>query len=297
MNSRLRASIFAAIFVLFFVIARPAHAALGRIECNAMRSAILHRAVRYCAILPPSYDSEKTRHFPVLYFLHGLGENEQMMVNSGAWNLIEDLWEQHQLGEFLIVTPAGDTSFYINSHDGHVRYEDFFLHEFLPFIERVYRIQRGRRSRGIGGISMGGYGALHLAFAHPELFASVSANSAALLDKLPNVKFSNQGSPAFLRIVSPFGTPFDPAYWRRNDPLALARRANFAGLKIYLDCGTEDDYGFEAGARMLDEILKSRHVPHEFHLYPGGHDWQYFAAHLPAALQFDSRAFGLGPSK
>lgn len=296
MNSGLRASIFAAIFVLFFVAARPAHGALGRIECNAMRSAILHRTVRYCAILPPSYDSRKTRHFPVLYFLHGLGENEQMMVNSGAWNLIEDLWEQHQLGEFLIVTPAGDTSFYINSHDGHVRYEDFFLHEFLPFIERTYRIQHGRRSRAIGGISMGGYGALHLAFAHPELFASVSANSAALLDKLPNVKFSNQGSPVFLRVLSPFGAPFDPAYWRRNDPLALARRANFAGLKIYFDCGTEDDYGFEAGARMLDEILKSRNVPHEFHLYPGGHDWQYFAAHLPAALQFDSRAFGPGPS-
>jgi len=297
MSSRLRVSFLASIFILVFAAARPAHAALGRIECNSMPSAILHRSVRYCAILPPSYDSEKTRRFPVLYFLHGLGENEQMMVNSGAWNLIEDLWEQHQLGEFLIVTPAGDTSFYINSRDGHVRYEDFFLHEFLPFIERTYRIERGRRSRAIGGISMGGYGALHLAFAHPELFVSVSANSAALFEKLPDVKFSSQSPPGFLRALSPFGTPFDPAYWRRNDPLALARTANLAGLKIYFDCGSEDDYGFEAGARALDETLKSRHVPHEYHLYAGGHDWQYFAAHLPAALEFDSRAFGLNPSK
>ncbi|HEV2289563.1 MAG TPA: alpha/beta hydrolase-fold protein [Candidatus Acidoferrales bacterium] len=297
MNNRLRLSILASIFVLFFMAARPARAALGRIECNSMRSATLRRSVRYCAILPPSYDTEKTRRFAVLYFLHGLGENEQMLVSSGAWNLIEDLWEGHQLGEFLIVAPAGDTSFYINSRDGRVRYEDFFLHEFLPFIERTYRIRRGRRSRGIDGISMGGYGALHLAFAHPEWFASVSTNSAALLEKLPDVKFSAQSPPAFLRALSPFGTPFDPAYWRRNNPLQLARTANLAGLKIYFDCGTEDDYGFEAGARALDEILKSRGVPHEFHLYPGGHDWQYFAAHLPAALQFDSRAFGLGPSK
>ncbi|MGB6625043.1 MAG: alpha/beta hydrolase family protein [Candidatus Acidiferrales bacterium] len=295
MNSRFRAAFFAAICFLALAMARPARAALGRIECNAMRSAILQRSVRYCAILPPSYDSEKARRYPVLYFLHGLGGNEQVLVSSGAWNLIEDLWEQNQLGEFLIVTPDGDTSFYINSRDGRERYEDFFVHEFLPFVERTYRVQPGRRSRGIGGISMGGYGALHLAFHHPDLFVSVSASSAALLAKLPDVKFADRRQSGFLRALSPFGTPFEPAYWRRNDPLAMARTANLAGLKVYFDCGTEDDYGFEAGAQALDDVLKSQRIPHEFHLYPGGHNWQYFAAHLPAALQFHSRALGLGP--
>jgi len=295
MNSRRWAALTATLVLICLASALPAHAALGRIECRSMHSQILGRAVRYCAILPPSYDAAKTRRYPVLYFLHGLGENEEMLVSSGGWNLIEDLWEQHKIGEFLIVTPDADTSFYINSRNGHDRYEDFFIREFLPFIERTYRTRPGRHYRGIGGISMGGYGALHLAFRHPELFASVTASSAALLGNLPNVKFSNPRQSRLLRLLAAFGTPPDPAFWRRNDPITLARTAHLAGLKIYFDCGEQDDYGFEKGAQTLNNVLASRGIPHEFHLYPGGHNWRYFAAHLPAALEFHSRAFGLGP--
>jgi len=87
-----------------------------------------------------------------------------------------------------------------------------------------------------------------------------------------------------------FGSPFDPAFWNQNDPVKIARTANLAGLKIYFDCGTEDDYGFDSGAQALDKLLIARHVPHEFHLYPGGHDWIYFAQHLPAMLEFEFHA-------
>ena len=295
MNSLRSAAALAALAFLPVACPPRAHASLGRIECRSTHSQILSRAVRYCAILPPSYDENKRQRYPVLYFLHGLGENEQMLIGSGGWNLIEDLWEQHQLGEFLIVTPDADTSFYINSYDGRERYEDFFIREFLPFIERTYRTRPGRHYRGIGGISMGGYGALHLAFRHPELFTSVSASSAALLGKLPDVKFANPRQSRLLRVLAVFGTPPNAAFWERNDPIRLARTAHLAGLKIYFDCGTEDDYGFESGAQTLHDTLASRGIPHEFHLYPGGHDWRYFAAHLSAALQFHSRAFGLGP--
>lgn len=281
-----------ALIAAFFALVQPAHADLGRIECRSTPSKILGRGVRYCAILPPSYDANKSRRYPVVYFLHGLGGNEQFLVTSGGWNLIEDLW-QHKIGEFLIVTPDAGSSFYINSRDGRVRYEDFFVREFIPFIDHNYRTSAVRHSRGIAGISMGGYGALHIAFRHPELFASVSANSAALLEKLPDVHFANPQQSALLRVLRAFGTPPDPAFWHRNDPLALARTANLAGLKIYLDCGTEDDYGFYRGASALDKILSARKIPHEFHLYPGSHNWQYFAAHLPAVFEFHSRAFGL----
>jgi S-formylglutathione hydrolase FrmB len=65
---------------------------------------------------------------------------------------------------------------------------------------------------------------------------------------------------------------------------------------IYFDCGSEDDYGFNAGAEALHSLLTSRRIPHEFHLHPVGHNWSYFAEYLPASLQFHSRAFGLGPS-
>ncbi|MGC0771357.1 MAG: alpha/beta hydrolase family protein [Candidatus Acidiferrum sp.] len=279
------------------VLWAPSARATGRAECVSLPSKILRRDVPYCVLLPSSYDAEKTRHYPILYLLHGLGDNEQMLVHSGGLNLVEDLWEQHQLGEFLIVTPAGGASFYINSRDGRYRYEDFFLREFIPGVEKRYRAQTARKSRGIAGISMGGYGALHIAFRHPQLFAAVGALSAALIENLPNISTQNSRQLGGLRVLGgAFGSPFDPAFWKQNDPVAIARTANLAGLKIYFDCGSDDDYGFDAGAESLDKLLTSHHIRHEFHLYPGGHNWSYFAEHLPALLQFQFHALESAPT-
>jgi S-formylglutathione hydrolase FrmB len=273
--------------------ARPPQAK-GSVACSSMPSRVLGHPVKYCVLLPPSYATEKTRRFPILYFLHGLGDNEQTFVRSGAWNLTEDLWEEHRMGEFLIATPAGAASFYINSFNGKARYEDFLMQEFFPEIEKRFRVQAERKTRGIAGVSMGGYGALHLAFKHPELFQSVSANSAALFEHLPEVYFEGNTESAQARLLgSVFGSPVDRAFWDHNDPLALAKTAPLAGLKIYFDCGTEDEYGFFAGAKVLDAELNARRIPHEYHHYPGGHDSEYFAAHLSASLEFQARAFAL----
>jgi putative tributyrin esterase len=292
MNSVRRLAAAAALCLGVFLV--PAHAA-GRAECRSVPSRILARPVAYCVLLPPSYDLEKARRYPVLYFLHGLGQNEQALLDSGGWNLIQDLWDQKQIGEFLIAAPDGDRSFFINSRDGRSRYEDFLVKEFIPFIETHYRVRAGRRTRGVSGVSMGGYGALHLAFAHPELFGSVSSHSAALIAKLPQVSLEASRETALSRALGgAFGTPFDRAFWDRNSPFSLARKGPPpVGLQIYFDCGTEDDFGFNRGAQAFHDLLVSRGIRHEFHLYPGGHDLNYFAAHLPASLEFQSRAFGL----
>jgi len=280
------------LYLLYFLylLYIPSALASGRVECNSLPSKILARSVPYCIVLPPSFDSDKTKHFPILYALHGLGDNEQFFVHSGLWNLIEDFRDRGELKDFLIATPAAGASFYINSKDGKVRYEDFLLQEFFPFIEKRYRAAPGRAHRAISGVSMGGYGALHLAFRHPELFSSVSAHSAALIEKLPNFLGAPQ-SPRSRVLGGVFGLPPDSAFWNANSPLTLARTANLSGLKIYFDCGDQDDYGFEAGAAALDKILTSRKIPHEFHLYPGRHDPGYFASHLPESLAFHSRLF------
>ena len=286
-----------AVLILVLAIA-PMAQATGRADCLSLTSKILRHSVGYCILLPPSYDVDAARRYPILYFLHGLGENEQFLVRGGGLNLVEDLWEQHEIADYLIVTPAADSSFYINSHDGQARYEDFVIQEFLPFIERRYRTRHGRAARGIGGISMGGYGALHLAFRHPELFGSVSAHSAALIERLPEAAGSNRPPTPGLRMLgNVFGAPVDRVFWGRNDPLALGRTANLAALKIYFDCGSEDDYGFEAGAAVLVKELTARRIAHEFHIYPGRHDWPYFAEHLHASLEFESQAFGPGNEK
>ena len=269
-------------------------AALGRAECRSMPSKILDRAVPYCVILPPGYDSEKQR-YPILYFLHGLGSNAQLLVDQGGMDLVNDLWAQNKIGEFLIVTPDGGRSFYINSRDGKVRYEDFFIREFIPYIESHYRIRAERQYRGISGVSMGGYGSLRFALRYPQLFGSVSAHSAALVANLPTGGMTSYQGAMLSRVLgTAFGSPPDAAYWNQNSPFTLVKNGpHLSGLKIYFDCGTEDEYGFNAGAQAFHDLLDARHIPNEFHLYPGGHDWSYVAEHFPASLEFHSRAFGL----
>jgi S-formylglutathione hydrolase FrmB len=279
-----------ALCVAFFALASLS-TATGRVECHKLPSKILAHPVPYCIVLPSSFDADKSRQFPILYFFHGLGDNEQFFIHSGAWNLTEEMREKGELKDFLIATPDADASFYINSKDGKTRYEDFLLQEFFPFIEKRYRVAPGRSHRAVAGISMGGYGALHLAFRHPQLFVSTAAHSAALIEKLPEFVGASPNSPRARVLGAVFGSPPDPAFWERNSPLPLARTANLNGLRIYFDCGDQDDYGFDAGATALDKILSSRHIAHTFHIYPGRHDAGYFAEHLPDSLAFSSQAF------
>jgi S-formylglutathione hydrolase FrmB len=272
-------------------------ASQDRIDCTAMQSKILHRDVRYCVEIPATYDApeSKTRRYPVLYMLHGLGDDEQTLFKTGGWTLIEDLRKHGKIGDFLVVAPDGARTFYINSADGKVLYGDFFLREFLPMIERKYRVSPGRAARGINGISMGGYGALRFAFAHPELFSSVSAQSAALIQESPRDlnAAAESGSPLVQTLVRAFGNPIDTQHWEANDVFALARKNAHALRRtaIYFNCGRNDDYGFEKGAAALDQELIKLRVPHEYREYPGRHSLDYFLSHLIETMEFHSRSF------
>ena len=281
------------LLLLIFLSVRPA-LAQGRAECGSLPSKILRRPVRYCALLPSSFDdaAQKSRKYPVLYYLHGRGDNEQTLINSGAWSLIEDLRKQKKIADFVIVTPQGDRAFYVNSADGKGRYSDFFIEEFMPFVERKYRVESSRAYRGIDGMSMGGYGALRFAFAHPELFASVAAHSAALMPDPPNALNAaiRAGEPQALMLAEVFGNPIDSQHWQQNSPFALAKKnaAAVRKLYIYFDVGDRDDFGFDRGAEILDQQLTSERIPHEFHLYPGRHDLAYLLAHIENSVKFFS---------
>ena len=291
---------FLAVFYLLCLL--PTYAvAQGRIDCSVFSSHILHRPVRYCVMLPPNYEADTNKKYPVLYFLHGLGENEQTLLRSGGWGLIEDLRHDHKVGDFLMIAPEGRGSFFINSADGRDRYSDFFLNEFLPFIETHYRVIRERRSRGVTGLSMGGYGALRFAFAHPELFGSVSAQSPALITESPrelNADVRDAGPLAKL-LGTVFGNPIDVVHWNQNNPFQLARKnqAQIRSQAMYINCGQQDEYGFAAGAEQLHKQVLAEKIPHEFHLYPGGHNAEYFLSHLGETIQFHWHAFPSGTTK
>jgi S-formylglutathione hydrolase FrmB len=209
--------------------------------------------------------------------------------------LIQDLQRQKKVGDFLMVAPEGRASFFINSADGQTRYSDFFISEFLPYVETHYRALRTRAKRGVTGLSMGGYGALRAAFAHPELFGSVSVQSAALITESPRELDSDlRGTGQLAQLLSTvFGNPIDVPHWQQNHPFALARK-NQIQIKtqsIYINCGQQDDLGFEKGAAQMHKQLQAEGVRHEFHLYPGGHSAEYFLGHLGETIEFHWHAF------
>ena len=265
----------------------------SRVEYKTFQSKLLGRELRYGIYLPPSYVKTSSR-YPVLYFLHGLFENEMRWSTRGQTDLMLDrMVSEGKIGEFIVATPSGGSSFYTNARDGSEKWEDMIVTEFIPMIESTYRVNTSRAARGISGTSMGGYGALKIAMKHPDAFGSASAHSAVLLQDLSAAHVSAGRLQMFQGLFNRvFGINQDLTYWEANNPLTLAKDAKrLNGLKLYFDCGTEDDYGFEAGAKHLDEMLTKAGYPHEAHLYPGNHGWDYAARHTQESLLFHWKAF------
>ena len=273
--------------------AASAHAAPADVLSEAVPSAILSRSVNVCVVLPSGYASSQ-RPYPTLYYLHGLFENERSWSSRGGLGILQDLWAQGDAQEFIVVMPDGAKTFYVNAYDGHERYEDFFIEELVPWVDRKYRTLASAAARGISGTSMGGYGALHLAMDHPDVFGSASAHSAALIPKIPDPPPSTGRWGFYAKVLqATFGSPLNKAYFDRNNPLTLADQpARFRQLKLYFDCGKNDRYGFETGAAMLHEKLKAGGFAHEFALRPGDHGWSYLNQYLKHSLVFHSRWFG-----
>jgi len=264
----------------------------SRVECSTLESRILARQVPYCAMLPPGYVADNARRYPVAYYLHGLGDNEQSLVNLGGWSIYDRLMRERKIGEFVVLAPAGFASFYINSRDEKFRYEDFFLHEFLPAMEKKYRIGKTRSQRGILGVSMGGYGALHYGFKYPGMFSAVSANMPALIEHV-RPELSPEWQQKLMDRI--FGDPPDLTFYEKNSAFHLARTVPVSALKhmeIYFDCGAQDRFGFNVGTVAMDKLLTQRGIPHEAHIYPGSHDWPYVLEHFAASLEAQSKGLG-----
>jgi S-formylglutathione hydrolase FrmB len=267
-------------------------AAPGTVQCDSVPSKILDHPADYCIDLPADYASS-SRRYPVLYFLHGLFENDHRWIDRGGKENFDRLTADGTIGQFIVVLPNGGETFYINSEDGKDRYEDFFVQELVPFIDHHYRTIDTKDARGISGLSMGGYGALHLAMRHSDLFGSVAATSAVLIDKLPNPLPAEGRWQFYSRILShAFGSPLNQAYWEENSPLTLAKDpSKFQGLKIYFDVGDQDRFGFDKGAAILDEILSRENYPHTYALRQGGHGWEFLDQYMQYSLGFQWQSF------
>ena len=249
------------------------------VEYGSLASEALGKELKYAVQLPPSYGTDVKRRYPVLYFLHGMFGNEREFEQRGIAATVAQLRADGKIGDFIIIAPNGANSFYLNSKNG-VRYEDAIIKELIPHIEKTYRVVGTRETRAIQGISMGGWGALLLAFKHPEMFSSVTTHSAALFLDLPKPTGEDRRYQFMVQLIGNiFGSPPDEEFFRSVNPFNVAD-ANAAairksGLKIYFDCGEQDRYGFQESNKAFDERLTKAGIQHEFHLFPGSHGWEY----------------------
>jgi S-formylglutathione hydrolase FrmB len=263
----------------------------GRVVYTKFRSESLGRDVNCAISLPPSYEREAKRRYPVLIFLHGLFNSSRDWEERGMQARLEELRAAGKVGEFIVAVPDGGNSFYLNGKDG-TRYEDAIVKDFIPFVDASYRTLGNPRGRMIEGISMGGFGALLIAFKYPQMFAGVAAHSAALFEELPKPPVTTENGRGRFRYdlaAKLFGAPPDMQYFQENNPLSLAKvnAAKIKSLKIYFDVGEQDRYGFDAGNRQLDAALTAAGIKHEFHPAPGEHGWSFLLSRSTEALAFD----------
>jgi S-formylglutathione hydrolase FrmB len=241
---------------------------------RTFRSASLGEERAYTVLLPVGYDRDTARRYPVLYLLHGKsGDNTD-------WTTRAPLREAVGQTPLIVVMPDGDDGWYVDWADGTHGYEGQIVRDLVPLVDGAYRTLARREGRAVAGLSMGGYGALKLALAHPDLFASAASLSGAL-------RFPREGWDDGAKV---FGTgPPSERLRARNDVLELAEalqraRPAWSGPALYLDCGT-DDFLYDSNTRVRS-FLREVAVPYEYHEQPGGHSWEYWTARLPEVLRF-----------
>lgn len=256
----------------------------------SMTSEILQGERKYAVYLPPDYETSQ-RRYPVLYLLHGGGDDQTGWVQFGeVLHIADKAILEGKATPMIIVMPDAQTGQrgFFNDLSGTWRYEDFFFDEFLPYVERTYRIKGEKRYRAVAGLSMGGGGSFMYALHHPELFSSAAPLSASTgplsLDDFKNRLRNNADVNAPDAQIE--------AYFNQHSALALVNNMpdeQKEAVRWYIDCG-DDDFLYEGNA-LIHIAMRKKGIPHEFRVRDGGHTWTYWRAALPAVLEFISQAF------
>lgn len=253
-------------------------------------SKILGGERKFAIYLPPDYESS-SRKYPVLYLLHGSGDDQTGWVQFGeVLHIADKAIREGKATPMIIVMPDANTGQrgYYNSPDGKWRYEDFFFEELMPYIEGKYRIKAEKRHRAVAGLSMGGGGSFVYALHRPDLFSSACPLSAwaGHLTLAETKEWIKRGGNTEIKDAEV------EAYYKKYSVLPLVesiKDENKKAVRWYIDCG-DDDFLFE-GNSLLHIMMKKKEIPHEFRVRNGGHTWTYWRESLPEVLSFISDAF------
>jgi len=263
----------------------PAMPPQGKVIVDSVKSEVLNVYRNFSIYLPKSFESDPIRKFPVLYLLHGVFDNHRGWVQRGhLQDVANQIIDAGDALEMIIIVPDAGTLWngYFNKEGW--QYETFFFSEFIPYVEKKYRIIGNRQNRAIAGLSMGGGGATVYAQKHPEMFSSVYAMSA-LMGLEPG-----QGIP-----------PRDRKFELLNKSVVENHAVRFVEnaseetkeklrkIRWFIDCG-DDDFLFDVNIDFFQAMQKAR-IPSQLRVRDGGHTWEYWHSALYIAIPFASDGF------
>ena len=258
-------------------------------------SKLLGYPVEYSIYLPADYQTSN-RSYPVLYLLHGYSDDETGWIQFGEAAQIADKGiESGDCPPVIIIMPNGKVSWYCNDYKMANPWEDMFVKEFIPAMEKIYRIRSKKEFRAISGLSMGGYGSLMLAMRNPDLFSSCVAFSSGTFTDEEIVAMSNESySDYFGNIYGKdlTGEKRLSECWKANSPLHLiydVPKDKLKSIRFYIDCG-DDDFLYQGNSQLHIQMRKLG-IPHEYRTRQGGHEWPYWRSGLAEGLKFIGQPF------
>jgi enterochelin esterase-like enzyme len=268
----------------------PAFTQSGKVSDNlSLPSKILNSERKYAIYLPPDYETSD-RSYPVLYLLHGGGDDHSGWVQFGeVQHIADECILEGTATPMIIVMPDANTGRrgFFNDIKGDWQYEDFFFKEFIPYIEKTYRVRTEKRYRAVAGLSMGGGGTFMYALHHPEMFSSACPLSASI-----GPLSLDEAKKRYTRDNEKLSETVIENYYKMHNALSLVGNIpddQKKAVRWYIDCG-DDDFLYE-GNCLVHIAMRKKEIPHEFRIHDGGHTWTYWRTALPTVLEFISMSF------
>ncbi|WP_270090235.1 alpha/beta hydrolase [Sphingobacterium sp. SYP-B4668] len=249
----------------------------AQVDTLSVWSPKMKKEIKTVVILPDNHS--KLQAMPALYLLHGYSGNYGDWVNKVPH--IKELVDRYK---YMVVCPDGgfDSWYWDSENEPAYQYETFVSQELVKEIDQKYNTIKGREGRGITGLSMGGHGALSLAFKHQDVYGAAGSTSGGV-DILP---FPNNWS-----ITKRIGSrSADPEAWRKRSVIEMTHLLIPGNLKLFIDCGY-DDFFYPVNVK-LHEKLQYLNIDHHFLTFPGKHDWNYWGQSLDFQMAFFNQFFG-----
>lgn len=286
-------SLFAACLMLVANAQAPGWGSQSKVVTDSIYSKVLKANRAFTIYLPKSYDVDTNKKYPVLYLLHGMmGVNTSWFNDQRAKDVMDQLVASGEACEMIIVSPNAGGNIYAGVWNGYFNmpgwaYEDFFYKEFLPYIEKTYRVVGDKQHRAIAGLSMGGGGTASYAQRYPDMYCAAYAMSALM--NIPAGSENPSANPDDKMVILTKSV-MEHNCIRYVAEADDARKEKLRTVQWFVDCG-DDDFLLDRNIEFF-QAMRNAGIPCQFRVRDGGHTSEYWHSALYTCLPFVTRSFG-----